>query len=103
MTWGLVQSVINRVRGDIACPVRFHSRRSEATVGPVPITAPQSKPDGLQLAEARHMTQMQMLATQREIHGQTAAKMRDQRRSRQASICEAAMRRTTHAILAGGE
>jgi hypothetical protein len=44
-----------------------------------------------------------MLLSRREILIQTAAKMRDQRRSREASICEASARQVTHDILAMGE
>jgi hypothetical protein len=71
--------------------------------GPAPITDPPLKPDGLLQAERRDQTQARMLLSRREILIQTAAKMRDQRRSREASICEASARKVTHDILAMGE
>jgi hypothetical protein len=104
MTWlARVLSAVRPAPGDTVSPAFFLSKRSEATDGPAPIIAPKSKPDGLRPAETRHSLQMQMLLARREILCQTAAKMRDQRRCREASICEASARRVVYDILAGGE
>ena len=59
--------------------------------GPVLTTAPRSRPDGLPQLQARR----QSLLTE-------ARRLRNLRRSKDASICEAELRRVTHEILKEG-
>lgn len=70
---------------------RDHSCQPESadTCGPAPITAPTQNGDGLALLQARRL----VLLTE-------ARRLRDLRRSKEASICEAELRDVTHRILA---
>lgn len=69
-------------------PVHSFQPVSAAHSGPAPITAPRPSSDGLVLLQARRLVLLR-----------EAARLRNLRRSRQASTCEAELRRVTNEIL----
>ena len=73
-----------------AFPASDHSflRASGATCGPAPNTAPRQSSDGLVLLQARRLVLLR-----------EAARLRNLRRSKEASTCEAELRRVTNEIL----
>lgn len=78
--------------GDTASPAFFRSRRSADTSGPA-----------MTIAETRNYVGEGLLQARRLALLKTAKHLRNQRRCKEASICEAELRRVTLHLLAIGE
>lgn len=77
-------------RSAFASPAPDHSCQLEsaATFSPAPLTAPMPNCDGLVLLQARRLVLLR-----------EAARLRNLRRAKASSICEAELRRVTNEIL----
>jgi hypothetical protein len=101
MTWGLARFVASFRPSAIASPASFQSRRAKAMSGPVPITDPQSRPDGLRQADFRQAMQEGALMARRQALISTIRKLRRDHRATCSAMAD--LRRVTHDILAMGE
>ena len=89
---------------DIPCGPRSPRirSRSEAVSGAVPITSSNLTPDGLRATEARQAFQEALLQARRLALITTARHLRNQMRTREASLATDELRAVTNAILAQG-
>ena len=90
-------------RGAIGGPAYFASKRRAGISGYAMTTEPTLSCDGLAQAETRQAFQAAQLLAQRAALIGTAKHLRNMRRSKAASTCEAELRSVVNACLAMGE